>query len=132
MARPKRDNELAARALVDAILFDDRQAMAKHGIAARTLRHYRSLLTQDAELAALFTDHLKEATRRAWGAEVDAAISDMLISIKSTIASLESQTATREEQLEILDKKMEFLKLMLEPAITREVLVSGDRLPVAG
>ena len=124
MARPKRDNELAARALVDAILFDDAKACERHEITRRTLQNYRKALIDDEELSHVFAAHLREATRRSWGDELDAAISDMLTSIRSTITSLESQTVTREEHLQMLDIKIGFVKMMLEPAITREILVS--------
>lgn len=122
MAQPKRDNELAARALVDAVFIGDAQACAKHKIARRTLQHYRKLLETDKELAQACADHLKEANRRHWGDELNDAITDMIKSIRSSIASLESQSVTYEEHTNALKLKMEFLQLMLEPAITREIL----------
>lgn len=127
MARPKRDNELAAKALVNAVLQDDAKACKKHNIARRTLQNYRKALIDDAELSRVFTSHLNEATRRAWGDELAATMTDMLVSIKATIASLESQTTSFDEHMQVLSMKLEFLKLMLEPAVTLEVLVSSTQ-----
>ena len=41
MARPKRDNNLAARLLVDAALLGEATACAKHKTTLRTLQKYR-------------------------------------------------------------------------------------------
>jgi len=126
MARPKRDNNLAARALVHAVFFGDSQACANFNIARRTLHNYRSLLAKDAELAQAFAKHLEEVTRRSWGDELEHTIKEMLVSVRETVTNLESQAASYEEQMEILKVKVELLKALLEPGLAREALGVGS------
>lgn len=129
MAKPQRDNETAARALIDAIFSDDATACRAHGITRRTLQRWRAQLGDDVELSQAFNEHLQIVNRESWGEQVNAAIVDMIQSTKASLASLESQAITREEHIQLLELKMRFLQMLLEPALTREML-SGASEPV--
>ena len=123
MARPKRDNNLAAQALAWAFIYDDVQACAKYDIARRTLQNYRKSLETDKELARTFHKYLNELTRRSWADEMNDAIKEMLASIQSSFRSLESSTGDWNEQLSVQKLKIDFFKAMVEPSLAREVML---------
>ncbi len=56
MAKPKRDNDRAARALVDAVLLGDWKACEQHNGTDRTLRNDRAALETDVEPFAKYRE----------------------------------------------------------------------------
>lgn len=59
MPNPNFDRDKAARVLVDASILGDRRAAEKHGVAPRTVRHYRQRLESEPDFAALCLEKQK-------------------------------------------------------------------------
>ena len=114
MAAPKRDNALAARALVDAALFGEATACDKHKITLRTLQRYRAALDTDPELSQMYTQLSRETTARNWADELDATLSAGIRKIKSLIEKTTDPAS--------LGAVTEAVKSLATIAITKEVL----------
>ena len=114
MATPKRDNPLAARALVDAALFSEATACDKHKITLRTLQRYRAALDTDLELSQMYAQLSREMTARNWADELDAALSAGIRKIKTLIEQTTDPAS--------LGAVTEAVKSLATIAITKEVL----------
>lgn len=112
---PRRDNNLAARALADAVLTNDRTAAAKHGITDRTLRRYREALETDPELSATFRATLDALLTEGWAKELDAGIRDL-------IGQLRRRSETLANTPEGYQALVDAVRALGEIAVAREVL----------
>jgi len=111
----KRDNQLAARALADAVLTNDRTAAAKHKITDRTLRRYREALDTDAELSASFRTALDALLTSSWVTELDRGLSDL-------IGQLRTRSLTLANSPEGYQALVDAVRALGEIAVAREVL----------
>lgn len=117
----RRDNTVAARALVEAMLVkDDKKVAARHGITARTLTNWRAALAKDDELSAIFQDRLRDALNSSWVAELDTTLSSTLRSLRTHVEGLYEMTP---ESVEAISTAFEAVS---EIAIAREVLGLAD------
>lgn len=116
MANPKRNNERAARALVDAALFGDRKACKEHKITDRTLRNYRAALENDAELSALFRFYCKEATTNNWAEEIGATLSASARKLRELVEAADTPNP------ETIAAVTGAVSTLAEIAMTRDVL----------
>ena len=123
----RRDNEAAARALVEAMVVgDDAHVAKKHGIALRTLQNYRTMLSKDPELARLFQKRSREALNATWVKELDDTLKATLTALRTHIDGLYDITP---ESVEAIVKAF---KAASEVAIAREVLGLADHQQDAG
>ena len=119
MAAPKRDNDIAARALVEAILTDDRTATEKFGITTRTLRRYRQALAEDPELSAVFQEHLKEFMKRSWADDLNDALQQIMLEL---VRHVKGQLLMTPDSIEAITSAF---KAVSEIALAKEVLLSA-------
>jgi hypothetical protein len=110
-----RDNHLAARALVDALLTNDRTAAAKHGITDRTLRRYREALETDPELSALFRVMRDAALTSSWTQELDRSLTELMAEVRARIPKLP-------QSIEGFERVVDAIRALGEIAVAREVL----------
>ena len=120
MAAPKRDNERAARLLVEAMLHGDVTAAEQAGVTRQTVYRYRKALLEDPELLQLFTEYSKELLKRDWADALDSALAQNIVQLSLHMASLPLGTPASLEAL------TEAFRALSETAITREVLRAGD------
>jgi len=118
MAKPKRDNERAARALADAALLGDRKACEKHAITDRTLRNYRAALQTDPELSWLFQTACTELTRRHWAEELNDTLNAATQKLKALILNAHSTDP------ETITAITQAVLGMAELALTRDILAT--------
>lgn len=114
MARPKRDNNLAARLLVDAALLGDATACAKHKTTLRTLQRYRAALKDDPELSRLYAELSAEVTSRSWAQELDDTLASGIRKMRELIEATKTP-----DSLEVVSEAVQGLAKI---AITKEVL----------
>ena len=115
-----RDNHLAARALVDALLTNDRKAAAKHKITDRTLRNYRAALETDNELSALFNTMRTAALTLSWADELNHGLHEVIAQIRTRSSEL-PRNAEGYQQL------VDAARALGEIAVAREVLGATGR-----
>jgi hypothetical protein len=130
MPKPTFNAGKAARALIEAALTDDAAAAAKHGIATRTLRHYRKRLESDKDFAGVYQEHAKltlaahlgqtEGEERVnWSKQLDETLSVLLTAMQETAVGLEPTP----EALEAISKAF---AVVGELHTAREVLAVGS------
>jgi hypothetical protein len=111
VATPKRDNERAARALVDEFFIGQRRACEKNGIAPRTLRDYKAALENDEKLAALRDAYLHEAIKRPWADELSETLSTALKRIKAQLDVVPADDLMSLSQLVALTRELMELEM---------------------
>lgn len=124
MARPERDNEFAAQALVDAALTSDRKACEKHKITDRTLRNYRAALETDAELSGAFRQKLlafQVKRERTWSDELDETLSSSVIALKRMVEEVVMKGQTDAETISAVTSAV---LGMAELAMTRDMILA--------
>ncbi len=131
----KRDNEQAARALVDAALLGDRKAAERHGITDRTLRNYRRALEDDPELSACLERCMRAALeaqeaedRASWADETSRALIQLTRDALDLWRELKLEAESFTQRLEVLQTALTFIKQLTEPQLVREVMGPGDRV----
>lgn len=120
MAAPKRDNERAARLLIEAMLHGDVTAAEQAGVSRQTIYRYRKALLEDPELLQLFTEHSRELLKRNWADALDSALEQTITQLSLHIAGLPMGSPASVEVL------TEAFRALSETAITREVLRAGE------
>lgn len=118
---PKRDNERAARALVDAVLYGDRTACEIHKITDRTLRRYREALESDEELSALFDELSTQAARLPWAQQIDLTLSGASAKLLDLIQKASNPTP------ETIVAVTGAVQSLAEIAMTRDMLAARLR-----
>ena len=116
----KRDNERAARLLVEAALHGDVKVSEQAGITRQTIHNYRKALSEDADLLRLFIQYSNELLTRTWADELESALTLTITTLVQHISGLESFTP------ESIKAITEALKALSEIAMTREVLNAGQ------
>ena len=116
----KRDNEHAARLLIEAVMHGDVKVCESAGVTRQTIHNYRKALSEDAELLQLFTEYSKELLTRTWADELESALTVTITKLTEHITMLELPTP------ESIKAITEALKSLAEIAITREVLRAGE------
>jgi hypothetical protein len=74
---PNFNNDRAAKVLVDAALFGDRQAAQMHGIGIRSVERWRSRLATDETFRAVFQE-LRQLKNDQWAKELPAALASSI------------------------------------------------------
>ena len=120
MATPRRDNQKAARVLVDAALHGDRKACDTHKITDRTLRNYRAALDTDTELSALYAQLSRLVTTQNWADELNTSLTGLIRKLGGMVQDLPGSTA------ENITSVTGAIKVLSEIALTREVLGSAN------
>lgn len=127
MANANFDTDKAARVLIEAALTTDKEAAARFGVAARTVRHYRKRLKEDAELAAVYQNYVKLAIGEKnleqsvvnWVGQLNDTLSVLLTSMQNAAVGLEPSP----ESLEAISKAF---AVVGELHTAREVLSVGS------
>lgn len=88
MPNPNFDRDKAARVVSDAALLGDRAAASRHGVALRTVRHYRQRLEDDPEFAAVCREKQK-LQDAAWADEIPDALAGCINFIKDAAQQLD-------------------------------------------
>ena len=111
MPSNERDNERAARALVDAYFTTDAQAAAKHGISTRSIERYRARLDKDTVLSGLYDRLLDEARRRPWADELSQTLTTALRKIGTKLEEVPAESLTDIAQMVSLTRELMELEL---------------------
>lgn len=118
---PKRDNERAARALVDATLFGDRKACELHEITDRTLRNYRAALADDPDLSEKYALLSVQVSRLSWADQIDVTLGGATAKLLQLI---EAATSSSPETIQAVTGAV---KDLAEIAMTRDMLAARLR-----
>jgi len=87
MARPKRNNEHAARILVTAKLLSARRAVSIFGTSLSRIHDYQKALETDKELETLYHRYLEEALSKSWAGELSITVTSILQRIRDNVES---------------------------------------------
>lgn len=120
----RRDNEKAAKALVELALGAAIEKVAeRYNVTTRTLRNWRKLIGEDAELSTIFAAHIRIARRGDWGQELERTHTKALqmLGQQLDLLELDSEVALAER----MTLTLSVINSLGDMQIAREVLGAG-------
>ncbi len=107
--------ERAAQILAEAAVLGDKEAIARHGVALRTLQRYRRRLSEDEKLARLVAEK-KAVLEREWASELAPAIREGIRFLQKAAREADASDPAA------IHAVAGALKILSEIALTKEVL----------